>query len=47
MNFPGMVPRRGQYVLMSKSRFFMHFQPSIIVFGFSASHFLEITMLIS
>ena len=32
---------------MSKSRFFMHFQLSIIVLGISASHFLEMTMFIS
>ena len=41
-------PRRGQYaLLMSKSRFFMHFQLSIIVLGISATHFLEMTMFIS
>ena len=40
-------PKIGQYaLLMSKSRFFMHFQLSIIVLGISASHFLEITMFI-
>ena len=47
ITFPGMGPRRGQYTLMSKSRFFMHFQLSIILLGNSASHFLEMTMLIS
>ena len=31
-------------LLMLKSRFFMHFQLSIIVLGISASHFLENTM---
>ena len=41
-------PRRGQYArLMSKSRFFMHFQLSIIVSGISASHVLEMIMFIS
>ena len=41
-------PRRGQYaLLMSKIQFLMHFQLSVIVLGISASHFLEMTMLIS
>ena len=43
--FPGMGPKRGQYaLLMSKSGFFMHFRPLIIVLGFSASYFLEMVM---
>ena len=38
---------RGQYaLLMSKSRFFIHFQLSVIVLGISASHFLEMTTFI-
>ena len=35
----------GQYAfLMSKTRLLMHFQPLIIVLGFSASYFLEMVM---
>ena len=42
ITFPGIGPRRGQYAfLMSKSRMLMHFQPLIIVLGFSASYYLE------
>ena len=38
ITFPGIGLRRGQYAfLMSKSRMLMHFQPFIIVLGFSAS----------
>ena len=38
-------PRRGQYALLiSKSKFFMHFQISTIVLGIAASHFLEMTV---
>ena len=45
ITFPGIGPRSGQYAfLMSKTRMLMHFQPLIIVFGFSASHFLEMVM---
>ena len=45
ITFPGIGPRRGQYAfLMSKSRMLMHFQPLIIVLGFSAFCFLEIVM---
>ena len=41
-------PRSGQYgLLMSKSRFFMHFHLSVIVLGIPAAHFLEMTMFIS
>ena len=47
ITFPGIGPRRGQIAFfMSKSRMLMHFQLLIIVLGFSASHFLEIVMLI-
>ena len=45
LTFPGIGPWRGQYAfLMSKTRMLMHFQPLIIVLGFSASYFLEIVM---
>ena len=45
ITFPGIGPRRGQYAfLMSKSRLLMHFQPLIIVLGFSVSYFLEMVM---
>ena len=51
ITFPGIGPRErgrgGQYAfLMSKTRMLMHFQPLIIVLGFSASYFLEMVMLI-
>ena len=37
--------KEGQYAfIISKSRIFMHFQPLIIVLGFSASSFLEMIM---
>ena len=42
ITFPGIGPRRSQYAfLMSK---LMHFQLLIIVWGFSASYFLEMVM---
>ena len=42
-----MGPMMGHDVILrSKSRFFMHFQLSIIVLGNSSSHFLEMTLLI-
>ena len=45
ITFPGIGPRRGQYAfLMSKTRMLMHFQPLIIVLGFSASYFLEMVI---
>ena len=45
ITFPGIGPRRGQYAfLMSKTRTLMHFQPLIIVLGFSACCFLEMVM---
>ena len=48
ITFPGVGPRMCQYaLLMSNSRFLMHFQLSIIVLDNSVSHFLEMTMLIS
>ena len=45
ITFPGIGPMSGQYAfLMSKTRMLMHFQPLIIVLGFSASYFLEMVM---
>ena len=45
ITFPGIGPKRGQYAfLMLKTRMLMHFQPLIIVLGFSASYFLEMVM---
>ena len=45
ITFPGIGPRRDQYAfLMSKSRMLMHFQPLIIVLGFSVFYFLEMVM---
>ena len=45
ITFPGIGPRRGQYAfLMSKTRMLMHFQPLVIVLGFSAVYFLEMVM---
>ena len=45
ITFPGIGPKMGQYAfLMSKTRMLMHFQPLIIVLGFSASYFLKMVM---
>ena len=45
ITFPGIGQRSGQYAfLMSKNRMLMHFQPLIIVLGFSASYFFEMVM---
>ena len=47
ITFPGMGPRRGQcaFLMSVTIQICMHFRQLVIMFGFSASYFLEMIML--